>query len=156
MWIASGFKHFTRGPIEFVVDRGPPPQRSHRDRAAKPDGDGECGSASRGIGLSSACFRFRFAAGRCCFRLCTPQPTPSLAAGAVNGISIFQEGFPLGLSATPNTLSIYAFVRSGHIPANLLGRGRRAFWRFFKHELLDWLDTRAKDAVQNKNERRRA
>ena len=89
------------------------------------------------------------------------QPMPSLTAGAVHGISTFQKGFPLGLSVTPDRLSIYAFKGSGGpeavtLPAHLLGGGRRAFRGLFEHELLDWLDTRAKDTVQNKNGQRRA
>ncbi len=44
------------------------------------------------------------------------------------------------LDIKPKTLVSWA--RKGWIPAHPLGEGKRRFWRFFEHELMDWLAKR--------------
>jgi len=34
--------------------------------------------------------------------------------------------------------TITRWARRGYIPAHPMGEGKRKFWRFFEHELLDW------------------
>ena len=36
--------------------------------------------------------------------------------------------------------TITRWARKGYLPAHPLGEGKRKFWRFLEHELLDWLN----------------
>jgi len=38
--------------------------------------------------------------------------------------------------------TVVTWARKGWLPAHPLGEGRRHYWRFFQHELLDWLAKR--------------
>lgn len=35
--------------------------------------------------------------------------------------------------------TITRWARKGYMPAHPLGEGKRKFWRFLEHELVDWL-----------------
>jgi excisionase family DNA binding protein len=37
--------------------------------------------------------------------------------------------------------TITRWARKGYIPAHPLGEGKRKFWRFLEHELVDWLNS---------------
>jgi excisionase family DNA binding protein len=37
--------------------------------------------------------------------------------------------------------TVTRWARQGYIPAHPLGEGKRKFWRFFEHELIDWLSS---------------
>jgi len=38
--------------------------------------------------------------------------------------------------------TITRWARQGYLPAHPLGEGKRKFWRFFEHELAEWLTAR--------------
>jgi excisionase family DNA binding protein len=42
--------------------------------------------------------------------------------------------------------TITRWARKGYIPAHPLGEGKRKFWRFLEHELVDWLNSQTNNA----------
>ncbi len=42
--------------------------------------------------------------------------------------------------------TITRWARKGYIPAHPLGEGKRKFWRFLEHELIDWLNAQTNNA----------
>ncbi len=42
--------------------------------------------------------------------------------------------------------TITRWARKGYIPAHPLGEGKRKFWRFLEHELVDWLNAQTSGA----------
>ena len=43
--------------------------------------------------------------------------------------------------------TITRWARKGYIPAHPLGEGKRKFWRFMEHELLEWLNAQTNGAI---------
>lgn len=39
--------------------------------------------------------------------------------------------------------TLIRWARAGYVPAHPLGEGRRRIWRFFKHELLAWVESQS-------------
>lgn len=42
--------------------------------------------------------------------------------------------------------TVTRWARKGYLPAHPLGEGKRKFWRFFEHELVDWLNSQTNGA----------
>ena len=45
-----------------------------------------------------------------------------------------------------NEKTITRWARKGYLPAHPLGEGKRKFWRFLEHELVEWLNAQTNGA----------
>jgi hypothetical protein len=45
--------------------------------------------------------------------------------------------------------TLIRWARSGYVPAHPLGEGRRRIWRFFKDELLTWVESQSVDPTNS-------
>lgn len=39
--------------------------------------------------------------------------------------------------------TITRWARNGYLPAHPMGQGKKKYWRFFEHELLEWLTSQS-------------
>jgi excisionase family DNA binding protein len=71
----------------------------------------------------------------------SPQPLRSQDCVPVSQKILTPPEAALLLQMDHRTLVRWA--RTGYVPAHPLGEGRRRLWRFFKDELLDWVESQS-------------